>query len=182
MSGNFFCLGLGIGTKSAHGDWLEVFYAKPIFEPCNTLIAALKNNLDYEGGNCAIELDSEGLQRVTAAFTQVNAADQISIANTLKGSQQPLVLCILQDDDQPASTPEVYLKLQMLSQRLVKPHGINLTGMFGLLPNVAWTNQGAVALEDLPQRQLEARARGELLDVQSVDKFPKMTNYVVPTG
>lgn len=182
MSGNHFCLGLGVGTKSSKGDWLEVFYAKPLFEPCNTLVGALKANLGYEGGNVAIELDSAALQQVTAAFTQVNATEQLGIADTLKGSQQPLVLCILQDDDQPASTPEVYLKLQMLSQRLVKPHGINLTGMFGLLPNVAWTNQGAVALEDLPQRQLEARARGELLDVQSVDKFPKMTNYAVPGG
>ncbi|WP_210397025.1 2,3,4,5-tetrahydropyridine-2,6-dicarboxylate N-succinyltransferase [Motiliproteus sediminis] len=182
MSGNHFCLGLGVGTKSSSGDWLEVFYAKPLFEPCNTLIGALKTNLGYEGGNCAIELDSTALQQVATAFTQVNATEQLKIAETLKGSQQPLVLCILQDDDQPASTPEVYLKLQMLSQRMVKPHGINLTGMFGLLPNVAWTNQGAVALEDLPQRQLEARARGELLDVQSVDKFPKMTNYTVPAG
>jgi len=69
-----------------------------------------------------------------------------------------------------------------LSNRLVKPHGTDLTGMFGLLPNVAWTSQGAVDLTELTERQLEARMKGELLEVMSVDKFPKMTNYVVPTG
>jgi 2,3,4,5-tetrahydropyridine-2-carboxylate N-succinyltransferase len=64
----------------------------------------------------------------------------------------------------------------------VQPQKIDLTGQFALLPNVAWTNEGAVALEELPKRQLAARAQGRVLDVFSVDKFPKMSNYVVPTG
>ena len=51
-----------------------------------------------------------------------------------------------------------------------------------MLPNVAWTNQGAVDIEELPQRQLAARCKGEVLSVDCVDKFPKMTNYVVPKG
>ncbi|WP_207061740.1 2,3,4,5-tetrahydropyridine-2,6-dicarboxylate N-succinyltransferase [Motiliproteus sp. SC1-56] len=182
MSGNFFCLGLGVGTQSSKGDWLEVFYAKPLFEPCANLVKELKNAVDYSGGNQALELTPEQVARVAQAFAAVHAEEQQAIAETLADSSQPVVLCILQDDDQPRSTPEVYLKLQLISHRMVKPHGTNLTGMFGLLPNVAWTNQGAVALEDLPRRQLEARARGELLDVQSVDKFPKMSNYVVPAG
>jgi 2,3,4,5-tetrahydropyridine-2-carboxylate N-succinyltransferase len=182
MSGTAYCLGLGVGTKSAKGDWLEVFYAHPVFEPCNNLIKALTEACGYSGGNQAIEVDQPMLDKISAAFGSVHAEEQQQIADTLKGSAQPLVLCILADDDQPASTPEVYLKLQLISHRIVKPHSCNLTGMFGLLPNVAWTNQGAIALDELPQRQLEARAKGELLDVHSVDKFPKMTNYVVPTG
>ena len=97
-------------------------------------------------------------------------------------SQQPIVLSILCEDEAPKSVPEVYLKLHLISHRLVKPHGTNLDGMFGILPSVAWTNQGAVSLEDLPLRQLKARANGKLLDVHSVDKFPKMANYTVPVG
>jgi 2,3,4,5-tetrahydropyridine-2-carboxylate N-succinyltransferase len=88
----------------------------------------------------------------------------------------------LATDDDTASVPEGYLKLHLLSHRLVKPHGVNLNGLFGALPNVAWTNKGAVDLEELPQAQLQARLSGELLSVDCVDKFPKMTNYVVPTG
>jgi 2,3,4,5-tetrahydropyridine-2,6-dicarboxylate N-succinyltransferase len=76
----------------------------------------------------------------------------------------------------------VYLKLHLLSHRLVKPHGLNLDGMFGLLPNVAWTSAGAYAINELPAAILAARLRGETLQVTSVDKFPKMTDYVVPAG
>ena len=54
--------------------------------------------------------------------------------------------------------------------------------MFGMLPNVAWTNQGAVDVAELPQRQLETRLKGDVLEVFSVDKFPKMSDYVVPEG
>jgi 2,3,4,5-tetrahydropyridine-2-carboxylate N-succinyltransferase len=57
-----------------------------------------------------------------------------------------------------------------------------LDGIFALLPNVAWTNQGPIDLSELSERQLDARLKGEPLEVSSVDKFPKMTNYVVPTG
>ena len=55
-------------------------------------------------------------------------------------------------------------------------------GIFGLLPNVAWTNEGAIAIEDLTQRQMDARLRGESLHVNAVDKFPRMTDYAVPKG
>jgi len=93
-----------------------------------------------------------------------------------------VVVTILESDDESQSTPEVYLKLHLLSHRLVKPHGVNLAGMFGLLPNVAWTNLGAIDLEELPEAQLQARLKGELLSVNCVDKFPRMTDYVVPSG
>jgi 2,3,4,5-tetrahydropyridine-2-carboxylate N-succinyltransferase len=51
-----------------------------------------------------------------------------------------------------------------------------------VLPNVAWTSEGAIDIAELPERQLAARLRGEVLEVSCVDKFPKMTNYVVPSG
>jgi 2,3,4,5-tetrahydropyridine-2-carboxylate N-succinyltransferase len=88
----------------------------------------------------------------------------------------------LTDNAPPASVEEAYLKLHLISHRLVKPHQTDLTGLFGLLPNVAWTDQGPVDLQELSQRQLDARLKGSVLEVSSVDKFPKMTNYVVPTS
>ncbi|WP_115717950.1 2,3,4,5-tetrahydropyridine-2,6-dicarboxylate N-succinyltransferase [Gallaecimonas mangrovi] len=182
MSGNHFSLGLGIGTQSAAGDWLEVFYSKPLLAPSAALVDALKAATGYSGGNQAIALDSAQLAAVSDAFAKNNISEQQAICEALTGTTEPLVLTLLETDAAPASTPEVYLKLQMLSHRLVKPHGINLSGMFGLLPNVAWTNEGAIALAELPMRQLKARAEGRVLDVQSVDKFPKMSNYVVPAG
>jgi 2,3,4,5-tetrahydropyridine-2-carboxylate N-succinyltransferase len=88
----------------------------------------------------------------------------------------------IETDAAPTCIAEVYLKLHLLSHRLCKPHSLNLTGAFGLLQNLAWTNKGAIDLADLPARQLEARLQGELLEVMSVDKFPKMSNYIVPKG
>ena len=85
-------------------------------------------------------------------------------------------------DSPPKSVAEAYLKLHLLSHRLCKPHSLNLEGLFAVLHNLAWTNEGAIDLEELPKRQLAARLRGTALEVASVDKFPKMTSYVVPAG
>ncbi|MCL4108910.1 UNVERIFIED_CONTAM: hypothetical protein GTU68_008105 [Idotea baltica] len=97
-------------------------------------------------------------------------------------STAPVVAVLLAEDSPPKTVPEAYLKLHLLSHRLVSPHGTDLTGIFGVLPNVAWTNEGAIALDELGDRQFEARLKGKVLEVSCVDKFPKMTNYVVPDG
>ncbi|MEU1692113.1 2,3,4,5-tetrahydropyridine-2,6-dicarboxylate N-succinyltransferase, partial [Streptomyces hirsutus] len=85
-------------------------------------------------------------------------------------------------DEKPIDAHDVYLRLHLLSHRLVKPHGQNLEGMFGFLANVAWTSLGPVAVDDVEKARLNARAEGLHLAVTSVDKFPRMTDYVVPKG
>jgi len=84
--------------------------------------------------------------------------------------------------EQPKDTADVWLRLHLLSSRLVKPHGQNLDGVFGLLTNVAWTTLGACAVEGFELTRLRARAAGHHLQVYGVDKFPRMTDYVVPSG
>ena len=117
-----------------------------------------------------------------AALAAGGASEQAAFAAQIRESGRPAVAVLLKEDRPPGNVPEAYLKLHLLSHRLVKPHGTNLEGLFGALPNVAWTSEGAIDITELPQRQLAARLRGEVLEVSSVDKFPKMTNYVVPTG
>jgi 2,3,4,5-tetrahydropyridine-2-carboxylate N-succinyltransferase len=82
----------------------------------------------------------------------------------------------------PVDTHDVYLRLQLLSHRLVVPHGLNLEGVFGLLPNVAWTTEGPCEVSSLAAAQRAARLRGVTLGVHGVDKFPRMCDYVVPAG
>jgi 2,3,4,5-tetrahydropyridine-2-carboxylate N-succinyltransferase len=82
----------------------------------------------------------------------------------------------------PRDTVDVYLRLHLLSHRLAKPRSLNLDGVFGLLPNVAWTSIGPVALDVLDEVRDALRRRGEHLTVNGVDKFPRMTDYVVPSG
>lgn len=181
MSNSLFAVGFGVGTQNQQGNWLEIYYPAPLLQPSAALAAALAEALDYQGGNVAIALDNARITALEAALRKTDAA-QAGVLNAFLDSTQPRVATVLATDDAPASVPEAYLKLHLLSHRLVKPHGINLTGIFAALPNVAWTNQGAIDLAELPQRQLRARLRGELLEVMSVDKFPKMSNYVVPAG
>jgi 2,3,4,5-tetrahydropyridine-2,6-dicarboxylate N-succinyltransferase len=82
----------------------------------------------------------------------------------------------------PTSASDVYLRLHLLSHRLMQPRTINLDGIFGLLNNVVWTSMGPVAVPTIEDVRLRARAVGRLLVVNGVDKFPRMTDYVVPTG
>ena len=82
----------------------------------------------------------------------------------------------------PVDAADTYLRLHLLSHRLVRPRSINMDGVFGLLTNVAWTSLGPVALENLTAVRLRARARHIQLTVFGVDKFPRMVDYVVPSG
>lgn len=181
MSTSLFSLAFGVGTQNRQGTWLEVFYALPLVNPSAELIAAVTPVLGYTGGNQAIAFNSTQASQLADALKGVDAA-QAALLTRLAESQKPLVATLLAEDAPLASTPEAYLKLHLLSHRLAKPHGLNLAGIFPLLPNVAWTSQGAVDLGELAELQLEARLKGQLLEVFSVDKFPKMTDYVVPAG
>jgi 2,3,4,5-tetrahydropyridine-2-carboxylate N-succinyltransferase len=81
----------------------------------------------------------------------------------------------------PADAHDVYLRLHLLSHRLVQPHGQSLDGIFGLLANVVWTNHGPCPVEGFEATRLRLRARGPVT-VSSVDKFPRMVDYVMPSG
>lgn len=82
----------------------------------------------------------------------------------------------------PQDASDVYLRLHLLSHRLAQPRTLNLDGAFGLLTNVAWTSRGPVAIDQLDSISWNFAQRGEYLVVNGVDKFPRMTDYVVPTG
>lgn len=181
MSHTLFSIAFGVGTQNRQGNWLEVFYAQPLLKPTEALVAAVAPLLGYTGGNQAIALSNTQAADLASALKEIDAA-QAALLTRLAESHKPLVATLLAEDAALTSTPEAYLKLHLLSHRLVKPHGLNLTGIFPLLPNVAWTSEGAVDLAELAERQLEARLKGNLLEVFSVDKFPKMTDYVVPAG
>jgi len=168
--------GLGIGTLSGKGDWLEIYFPQPILDPPEALVSALgqRNNSEV--------LSRARLGELRASLAAAGEASQSQIAAQFQDSGKPAVAVLLALDEPPGNVPEAYLKLHLLSHRLVRPHGTNLEGLFGVLPNVAWTSEGAIDLVELPQRQLAARLRGEVLEVSCVDKFPKMANYVVPSG
>jgi 2,3,4,5-tetrahydropyridine-2-carboxylate N-succinyltransferase len=95
---------------------------------------------------------------------------------------EPIVTTIDSLASPPVDAADAYLRLQLLSHRLIRPHEANLDGIFGLLVNVAWTSLGPVAADEVEAARLRARAGGVRLEVYGVDKFPRMTDYVVPSG
>lgn len=190
---SFFSVALGVGSQNTHQEWLEVYYPQPIVHPnmaltklfCQHFPTALKTQIEQP--------DIQALQAFCTDLVEL--AKQPPDSQTLPNLQafsdtcqqfistkRPVVAVILEKDAAPRSVPEAYLKLHLLSHRLVLPHGINLQGIFGQLPTVAWTNEGAIDIEELAERQFQARLQGSILQVLGVDKFPVLTHYFVPSG
>jgi 2,3,4,5-tetrahydropyridine-2-carboxylate N-succinyltransferase len=176
MSKSAFAFGLGLGTQNSKGEWLEIFFPQPLLSPAEKLTGIFANS------DSNSTLSSDQLRELQHSLADAGEDQQSALAGRLLDSGRPAVAVMLREDTAPSNVPEGYLKLHLLSHRLVKPHGTRLDGLFGVLPNVAWTNEGAIDISELPERQLAARLRGDVLEVSCVDKFPKMTNYVVPTG
>ena len=82
----------------------------------------------------------------------------------------------------PVDAKDAYLRLHLLSHRLVKPHGQSLDGIFGLLANVVWTSVGPCAIEGFELTRARLKAKHGTVTVYSVDKFPRMVDYVIPSG
>jgi 2,3,4,5-tetrahydropyridine-2-carboxylate N-succinyltransferase len=100
-----------------------------------------------------------------------------------RGVREVEVLTVIDDLHAPPNDAyDAYLRLHLLSHRLVQPHGLSMEGIFGVLPNVAWTSHGPVDPAALPAVRMRFRGAGEPLVVHGVDKFPRMTDYVAPSG
>ena len=178
----FFSLAFGTATKNRDEKIIEAFFPNPVLNPSAELVNALASLIGYEQGNQAIEISATQCTELAETFEAHGDNANAAFAAKAAQSSQPLVLVILANDEQPQSVAEGFLKLQLISHRLVQPHGTVLDGIFGLLHNIAWTNEGPIDLPELAERQIEARLAGRILSVDCVDKFPKMVDYVVPSG
>ncbi len=85
-------------------------------------------------------------------------------------------------DAPPVDTADAYLRLHLLSHRLVQPRTVNLDGIFGLLPIVVWSDIGPIPVVRVDEVRLRARAKGHHVTIFGTDRFPRMVDYVVPTG
>lgn len=174
-----FAFGFGVGTKNKKNEWIEVFYpvlhyraARERFKEINKLIEIARNRSHTmrSDENFSLELSRQDLQKLGSQY------------EFLAHTDKPLVATLLYWDRPPATVPEAYLKLHLLSNRVVKPNTINLEGIFKVLPIVAWTSVGPIDASELSLAIMQHRLAGRTLEVSMVDKFPRMTDYVVPEG
>lgn len=144
--------GHGIATITNAGAVLDVWYPKPALSPIGSLDAT---------------------SSVLSALVGID---------DLRGVSRELVTTEINLDDAPQDAKDAYLRLHLLSHRLVKPHGLSLDGIFGLLTNVVWTNHGPCAVDNFENVRAKLMAKFGQVTVYSVDKFPRMVDYVVPSG
>lgn len=182
---HIFAAGLGLQTTDGKGNVLEVYFHKAFVRTEKNAdevddFVLLCEGLGYTGGNQTFSLYDHNIDHMIEIFE--GHGGTISFLEGARKAHEQMVVTILETDKAPQNVAEAYLKLTLLSNRAVQPHGQSLDGIFAVLPNVAWTNEGAVSLDELPARQLSARANDGVLHVYSVDKFPSMADYVIPSG
>ena len=102
--------------------------------------------------------------------------------DAIRGVSKELVSVEIDLDKAPTSVSDAYLRLHLLSHRLVKPHGLNLEGIFGILNNVVWTSYGPCAVEGFEITRAKLKAAYGNVNVFGIDKFPRMVDYVIPSG
>jgi 2,3,4,5-tetrahydropyridine-2-carboxylate N-succinyltransferase len=151
--------GVGLATIAADGTVLDTWFPAP--------------ELDFDGDPGTVRLS---VAEVPEELATLAGRDED------RGTETVPVRTVIADlDDKPADTYDAYLRLHLLSHRLIKPHGANLDGVFGVLPNVVWTNHGPCAVEGFEVVRARLRRRGPVT-VYGVDKFPRLVDYVMPTG
>ena len=154
--------GLGLATVASDGAVLDTWFPAPW--------------LGGDGGAGGQQQGDTG----TELHDTLTALAEAGVDNARKVTQRVVELSV-DLDAAPASTEDAYLRLHLLSHRLVRPNTINLDGVFGLLTNVVWTSAGPAAVDGFETVRAALRARGSVA-VYGVDKFPRMVDYVVPTG
>ena len=169
-----YAFAIGHSRFDSHGNILDCFFPAPLKQPEAELTGIISSHFDAG----AHQVDGAAV----AAFIEA-AGDAIGghIAPLLE-QDAPMTVVRLDTDGPIGSVPEAYLKLHLLSHRLALPNSQNLDNIFAHLPNVAWTSDGPMAADEVNGALVHARAVGRPLEVFSVDKFPKMTNYVIPSG
>lgn len=107
---------------------------------------------------------------------------QFAVVDPIRRVSKQLVELEINLDTPPTSASDAYLRLHLLSHRLVRPHGVSLDGIFGLLNNVVWTSHGPCSVANFSEVRLELQKKYGYVAVYAVDKFPRMVDYVIPEG
>ena len=157
-------VGVGLATVTTNGTVLDTWFPNPrltdaVAEPGTVRLSA--------------EEAAESLGSEVTALLGADEARGVEVV-AVRTSLATLATA-------PADAHDVYLRLHLLSHRLVRPHGVSLDGQFGYLSNVVWTNHGPCPVEGFEATRMRLSARGPVT-VYSIDKFPRMVDYVSPSG
>jgi 2,3,4,5-tetrahydropyridine-2-carboxylate N-succinyltransferase len=173
-----FGFGVGHSTESRAGKTLEVYFPAPVKHPSEAAQRVIRAHVCVGVSS----LSPASAAKLAGNLIDAGAPDAARGCSLLAEFDKPLTALVLETDEAIQSTAEAYFKLQLLSHRLSLPNTLNLEGIFAKLPNVAWTSEGAIDVDEVEAALIAARRAGRQLTVHSLDKFPRMTDYVIPTG
>jgi 2,3,4,5-tetrahydropyridine-2-carboxylate N-succinyltransferase len=170
----FPLIGVGITTKGKSGKTLDAHFPFILFQngenkfdkhfqQCNDL---MKNDLMHIENINLLEVDDEEFNN---SFSNLE-------------TNKIIALCRISEDKPINSIEEAYLKLHLISYKFFLPNSLNLENLFDNLENVAWTNQGPIEVEGIEKEILLAKRTNQSLEIKSVDKFPPLTDYIIPPG
>ena len=170
----FPLIGVGITTKGKSGKTLDAYFPFILFQngenkldkhfqQCNDL---MKNDLMHIENINLLEVDDEEFNN---SFSNLE-------------TNKIIALCRISEDKPINSIEEAYLKLHLISYKFFLPNSLNLENLFDNLENVAWTNQGPIEVEGIEKEILLAKRTNQSLEIKSVDKFPPLTDYIIPPG
>lgn len=191
--------GVGLARCSAAGNVLDTFFPFPNYNSNFGSAAVLAKLVGHLSGTNTYDVDYRRRNELLDVFhpflndgkvhgniDAIQTVFDIWMRRTQDvGDDVKIVVSFIdhpEHDQGPQTVSDAYLRLHLLSHRLVKPGNIKLDGIFGKLPNNIWTNEGPIAPEDFPHRQAGALMTHQPLHVNAVDKFPRMVDYVVPSG
>ena len=162
--------GVGLATLAADGTVLDTWFPDPrLTPPAGPGQPDLGGTARLEPGAAAEEIGAEAAAGI--GRDDFRGVEVVAVRTRIPDLSAP-----------PADAHDAWLRLHLLSHRLIRPHGANLDGIFGLLANVAWTTLGPVAPDQVSRVRSAARAARIAFEVTGVDKFPRMTDYVIPAG
>ena len=167
----FPLIGLGLANTNAAGKTLDTYFPKIVFKDRQHKgkdLFSIWNNL----------LDSDVCEITDLSLLNLSK-DELPFS---LGEDIKMVLCRITQDQKIDSVEEAYLKLHLLSYKFFQPNTLNLDNLFNILPNVAWTNKGPIDLSEIEQKILESKSQNISIEIKSIDKFPRLVDYIVPAG
>ena len=171
---NFPLIGLGIATKGASGNTLDALFPcigfkngkDELSQKYKTWNALMTDNVTEIKDTALLDIRDEILNH------KINHLDK----------NKTLFLCRILKNQPIECIEEAYLKLHLISYKYFVPNSLNLENIFDILPNVAWTNQGPIELDEIDKRILFSQKNNQPLEIKSIDKFPCLTDYIIPQG
>ena len=181
--------------RSKGGKCLDVSYSSILWAPNEQIQSIIEGTVKIAGDEnqhkslstsdiqtLIQQLENQSSEDINKLKTHLKQVAKIQDNHAAYFETDPIIYIAYNLDDSICSIEEAYLKLQLISQRFIKPHGCNLDKLFGTLQNIAWTNKGPILPEDVDEERLKYIHTTAPLETSHVDKFPYLVNYHIPKG